>query len=157
MARRFQARPSGDSPVQQGEYRGTDLNKIVERAKANMAPLPSGARQPMWGYFSEPDFMAAQNLMVEVNVNFSQLPSKVRDMFQNQPQLLMRFVQDPNNEAQAIELGLIPAKPKPAPTQGQEIAEALAPLLRPEGQQLDLEEESRRRPPQKPRKAPEGD
>lgn len=144
MARRFQQGPSGDSPVSQGHLRETNINRIVERAKANGLPLPSGARQPLWGNFDAGDFMAAQNLLVQVRTEFAELPARVRNLFDNDPRQLIAFVQDPANEQKALELGLRTKGLPPPKTLGQEVAEALAPLL---PVQEDLEEHSRRSRP----------
>lgn len=144
-------KPSGDSPVQQGEARATNINHIVESAKRNGFTMPSGSRTPMWGDFSEVDFHQAQNTLVTVKSAFAELPAKVRNLFDNDPATLIRWVQDPANAEQALKLGLrVPDAPKPK-TVGEEVAEALAPLF---SVQEDLVDQSER---PKPRRKPDGD
>lgn len=153
MGRKSGYIPAGDSPVQQGDAPTTDINRMVESARRNSVGLPAGARQPMYGdftRFSGDAFRQAQELRLNVFQAFSSLPSGVRNRFDNNPELMINWVNDPQNAQEAVKLGLrLPPEVKP-PTPGQEIAEALAPLLRKEGVQVDLEDESKKRGPQAP-------
>ena len=45
---------------------------------------------------------------------FAELPAKIRGRFENNPQQFLDFCEDPDNEAEAIELGIAN---KPAPDQ----------------------------------------
>lgn len=140
MARRFQARPAGDSPVQQGEGPSTDINRMVANAKGRNTDLPAGSRAPQWGDFSDVDFMDAQNMILQVKTSFLELPSRIRNLFDNDPAQVIRFVNDPDNRDKAIQLGLaVPPIPVPKSV-GEEVAEAL------KGLQVDLVEKSKKPP-----------
>lgn len=141
--------PGAVSPVQQGMLRETDLNQIVARARGQNGPiaLPSGGRPPIWGDFDVVDVMEAQNLLARLRLTFAELPSRVRNHFDNDPQTLIRFVQDPQNYEASVSMGLIPKQAPKPPSQAQEIAEALAPLMNPVHQE-DLEEHSLRPDPE---------
>jgi len=59
------------------------------------------------------DFQDALHTVDAARAAFMTLPSKVRDKFDNEPQLFLAFMADQNNETEARELGLL--KPKPTP------------------------------------------
>lgn len=74
-------------------------------------------RQPIFADFTEiPDFEQGQNILARGSSLFDMLPVKVRERFNNSPELLLAFLRDSKNEDEAIKLGLIPAPKKdPAP------------------------------------------
>lgn len=60
------------------------------------------------------DFQTAQNILIEAEDAFASLPSKIRKRFDNNPGEFLAFVQDPGNEQEMRELGLLkPEPPKP--------------------------------------------
>lgn len=46
---------------------------------------------------------------------FAQLPAAVRSRFGNRPEALIDFLQDSKNLKEAVDLGLVTARPEPAP------------------------------------------
>ena len=58
-----------------------------------------------------PSLMKLKNAEQE----FSQLPSTIRNRFNNSPIELLKFIQNPDNREEAIKLGLIPEPEKPGP------------------------------------------
>lgn len=67
-----------------------------------------------------PDYQEALNFVADANRHFSALPAKIRERFHNDPGQLLAFLGDENNQAEAIDLGLLkkiepPAEPAPAP------------------------------------------
>lgn len=84
-----------------------DINTIVRKAKKT-GVLPSGTRQPMYGDFSNSySFYKQQNAIAQANAEFMELPSDLRAKFGNNVANLLDYLQDPENKAEAIELGLI--------------------------------------------------
>lgn len=67
-------------------------------------------RQPVFADFTNiPDFEAGQNIIARGSEMFELLPVKVRERFNNSPELLLAFLRDKSNADEAIKLGLIPA------------------------------------------------
>lgn len=88
-----------------------DINNIIARYETTgllTDPLHPGTRQPMFGDFSNVmDYQAAQNIVVRANEAFEALPAKLRDRFDNDPALMLEFLQDENNREEAVKLGLV--------------------------------------------------
>lgn len=86
----------------------SDLNKIMEKYAAGVAPIPSGSRAPMFGDFSLlPDYQTSLEMIRQANDAFMELPSKLRERFDNDPGKLLEFLGDKANRDEAISLGLI--------------------------------------------------
>lgn len=94
-----------------------DINNIIKRAKIT-GELPVSSRQPLYGDFTNvPQYQEALNIVNEAQEAFESLPSLVRERFQNNPAMMLDFLADPKNRAEAVKLGLIGGDtPKPAPT-----------------------------------------
>ncbi len=85
-----------------------NINNIVRRCMTG-AIMPSGSRPPMFGDFTEvQDFTTAQTMIAEANQEFLQLPSDIREKFGNNVTDLLDYLEDPENQSEAIELGLLP-------------------------------------------------
>lgn len=93
-----------------------NIHTIIEKSKVR--GLPQGDRKPLIGDFSNlADFREAQEMIVNAQQSFAQLPAKVRDMFQNQPERLFEFLANEENRPMAEQLGLVePKKAVPIPT-----------------------------------------
>jgi len=103
-----------------------NINNIVKRCM-NGAAMPTGGRTPLFGDFSDvADFTSAQTLIAQANAEFEQLPSDVREKFGNDVSSLMDFLDDENNLAEAVELGLAP-KPESEPKTIDENTQKAAP------------------------------
>lgn len=86
----------------------SDLNKIMEKYAAGIAPIPRGDRAPMFGDFSSlPDYQTSLEMIRQADDAFMQLPSKLRERFDNDPAKLLDFLGDKANREEAISLGLI--------------------------------------------------
>lgn len=94
-----------------------DINNIVNQY-LKTGVLPEGQRQPLFGDFSTGnDFQEAMLAIQEAQEDFAALPSAIRERFKNNPAEILAFMSDPENEAEARELGLIPQKEQPAPVE----------------------------------------
>lgn len=92
-----------------------DLNVIVARFGIGHE-MPQNVTPPMSGDFSAvPDYRGAQDLLRKANEVFGNLPAKVRSRFDNDPAQYIDFLENPDNEAEAIALGLA-SKPAPVDT-----------------------------------------
>lgn len=93
-----------------------DVNNIVAQCIKKAIALPSGDRQPMFEDFSEiGTYQDAVHSVAKANEEFSHLPSEIRAKFDNNVQSLIDFLDDPENKAEAIELGLLPEDQEPEP------------------------------------------
>lgn len=85
-----------------------NVNKIIEKfvRTGNLTHVTSFNGQ--YGDFSQiTDYAGALNQIIEMEDQFRNLPSKVRNRFKNDPQALLSFLDDDKNYDEAIELGLI--------------------------------------------------
>ena len=62
-----------------------------------------------------PDYQAAMETVIKAEAAFNALPAAVRDRFANDPSKLLAFLQSPDNEAEAVKLGLVVDKSEAVP------------------------------------------
>lgn len=73
--------------------------------------LPQTTQSALYGDFSNvPAYHEALNRVREVEEEFLTLPATIRDQFDNDPDKLIKWVNNPENERKAVEFGLIPKK-----------------------------------------------
>lgn len=103
-----------------------DVNRIVSKFHRTGLIDFVNSNQPRYGDVTPIDYQEALNTVATAQEMFVQLPASLRKRFGNSPEELLAFVQNPENDAEAIKLGLktpIPvdsaAQPQePAPTAG---------------------------------------
>lgn len=92
-----------------------DINKLMEKFRKTGTQPPQNHFPAQYGDFSNvDDYQTAVNQVHDALDAFSELPSNIRNRFQNDPKLLIEFMSEPGNLEEAIELGLAP-KPEPKP------------------------------------------
>jgi len=119
------ARIGGASRTKQSFKKETDLNYLIARyQKTGQLPrMPE--RTPQFGYAPSVDFQEALQLVESAKNNFQQLPSHVRERFQNDPASFLAFVENPENAPKFAEYGLAEAKtPANPPSDGKNPAES---------------------------------
>lgn len=85
-----------------------NINLIMARYAKTGTLTHVNELQGFYGEFHEvTDYQTALNLINEADDSFSELPAKIRAMFENDPQQLVEFVQDDKNYEKALDLGLI--------------------------------------------------
>lgn len=96
-----------ESLTEQEHLEECDINYIAERfMKTGMAPQV--VNMPTYGDFSGIfDFQTAMNVITQAKQEFMSLPAKIRTRFNNDPQELVAFFEDPTNKDEAIRLGFI--------------------------------------------------
>lgn len=95
-----------------------DINLIVENAKRG-ADISSkiNPNTPRYGDFTGlPTYKDALNMVVKANEMFMSLDAFVRERFDNDPGKLLAFLDNPDNRAEGVKLGLINQPPPVAPT-----------------------------------------
>lgn len=104
-----------------------DINVLMRRYMAT-GVLPDNINQQEARFLecSETDFQSAMQLVAGASSLFNQLPSSIRNRFDNEPALLLSFLSDEVNRSEAEELGLIPKRGSNAPPSPLQTAIAAA-------------------------------
>jgi len=97
------------SMTNQADMDAADVNKIMARYEKTgvLVDASGNERQPMYGDFTEiKDYYTSKCAIANVERAFLTLPASVRNRFENNPQLLIDFLEDPKNDTEAVKLGL---------------------------------------------------
>ena len=87
-----------------------DINNILRQFNIT-GLLPENPLSPRYGDFSGiKDYQSALNAVIAAEDGFMTLPADLRASFQNDPENLINFLDNPDNKDKAIELGLIDRK-----------------------------------------------
>lgn len=90
----------------------TNINTIMSRYEKQGIVDHINKHKGTYGEFADiPDYQEALNKMKLAEEMFMELPSRVRNYFQNDPVQFVEFVQNPANEGKLVEIGLAKAKP----------------------------------------------
>lgn len=125
------------SVTNQSDKDSTDINLIMKRYEKTglITDLITGNnRQPMYGDFTEvSNFHEMQSKIARVTQAFEALPASTRSKFNNDPAVLVDFLADPKNDAEAVKLGLKDASVLPVdnPTETSTNSEADKPKDQP--------------------------
>jgi len=93
-----------------------DINNIVKRYNQTGEFLHLTSKQGRFADFSDiTDYQTMLDTVARAQEAFASLPANVRTKFSNDPGRLLEFIQDKNNYAEGVELGLLTPKP-PTPT-----------------------------------------
>jgi len=84
-----------------------DVNKIVKRYNSQGIIDHISRFEATYGDVTGIEFKKAKDQVINAQRMFDELPSKIRKEFENNPQKLLSFMDDPDNREKAIELGLI--------------------------------------------------
>ncbi len=125
---RVPTHPEGKSRTKQSFKDETNINLIlakyekggvidhINNNKGDYINLPSGL-----------DFFTAQNIAINAQSAFDNLPGTVRAKFQNNAKAFLDFMENPENEKEAINLGL---RESPASVQTEPVGQP-APVVEP--------------------------
>ena len=82
-----------------------DVNQVMKRYEKT-GILRQSQNRPQYGDFSNVgDYQEALNTVIQADKMFGELSATVRRRFDNDPQQFLDFVEDPNNQDEAIQLG----------------------------------------------------
>lgn len=89
-----------------------DLNRIVDKyTKTGVLPFQGREKLGIYADVSElPDYKSALDFVMSARDSFAELNPNIRKRFHNNPQELLEFLSDSNNDEEARKLGLV--KPK---------------------------------------------
>lgn len=102
--------------TKQAEASSADINTIVKRWMATGA-LPVHLNQGIAQFadVSEiPDYRGCLDVVLQAQKLFSELPSSVRQRFDNDPAAFLDFTQDPSNLDEMVSLGLATKRVEPS-------------------------------------------
>lgn len=99
-----------------------DINNIIQAFSQTGQINHVRANAALGRYADLPDHLTLQdalNITIEAEAAFMSLPAKVRDRFHQDPSEFLAFMADPENKAEAMELGLLelPRENQPVITQ----------------------------------------
>lgn len=116
--------PKGKTMVQTHFMDECDINQIIAKARRGIVPQVFFTQKSPWfGDFSNGlSYHDMQNVLIDTEKAFMELPAKVRERFKNDPAALVAFLDNEDNRDEAIKLGLIPEPPK---AQDQILKEAI--------------------------------
>jgi len=98
-----------NSKVQQQYKNQNNVNHIMKQHARGINP--TGQLQDQYLDLTEmPDPIEALNASARLKGYFSHLPPKTRQRFSHDPKELALFLQDPQNQDEAIKLGLAPPR-----------------------------------------------
>lgn len=93
--------------TQQHQASQVDIKSIMARARLT-GQMPTPSSKLYYGDFTQVgSYQECLNKVIDAQNAFNTLPAKIRDRFQNDPQQLLSFLNDPKNDKEAAQLGLI--------------------------------------------------
>jgi len=105
-----------------------DINRIMAKHRKT-GILRQTLERPQYGDFSNlPDYQEAMNTVIQADTMFAELTSDVRERFSNDPQKFIEFCENPDNQDEAIRLG-IAAQPEPDPVATDPVVEGENPII----------------------------
>lgn len=122
---RFAFSTNGPSLTRQSFKDECDINLIMRRYENNGILPPVMGSEARFLDCTGEDYQSAMFLISAARSQFMDLPSSLRDRFENDPGRLLEFLNDDSNMDEAIKLGLHP-KPgaEPAPVAVRVVAQS---------------------------------
>ena len=93
------------SKTQQHFKNECDINTIMSKYMRT-GTVPVTRLPPQYVDNNVTSYQEAMQLVMDANDRFDELPSQLRKRFQNDPAQFLEFVENPENAAEAVELGL---------------------------------------------------
>ena len=98
---------TGESLTQQSHAQAADVRNIIKQYDRTglIANVNKGIAQ--YGDYSEiNEYAEALNMVREANESFAEIPSHIREQFNNNAGLFFEFATDPKNSEKMMEMGL---------------------------------------------------
>lgn len=99
--------------TKQSHKKECDVNQIMMQFRKTGVIAHRNEHEPKYDDHSGISFTEAMQIVTESQQMFEDLPSHIRKRFSNQPEQFLDFVQDPQNNAELIKMGLAKAKIDP--------------------------------------------
>ncbi len=111
---RHQSFPGGDTMTKQSEAPACDINNLMSKyEKTGILEHVKNHPGDYVDMVGAPSYHAAMTLVAEAQSSFEELPSGVRKRFANEPALFLAFAENPSNQDEMREMGLLPKAPTP--------------------------------------------
>lgn len=103
----------GKSMTKQAFKDEVDINKIVKQFEKTGMVEHLNENQPFYGDVSElKGYQEALNVVNEADALFMAMSPAIRERFDNDPAKMIRFLEDPKNNKEAVDLGMVVEQPK---------------------------------------------
>lgn len=93
--------------TQQNHKKECDVNEIIKKYDKQGLIIHVSKIEAKYGDLTGNDFKEMQDKVTNAISMFNELPSKIRNRFDNHPAELLRFMENPENRKEAERLGLI--------------------------------------------------
>lgn len=106
------------SMTKQSEMDACDIHNVLKQYSPQGLQQLIAENQARGQYAHVPDsvdYQEALNTVIQAEQAFNSLPAKVRERFHNDPERFLVFMGDPDNQDEAIALGLATDNRPPAP------------------------------------------
>ena len=106
--KRFQIKfDQNDGRTQQHQKDECDINLIIKRHTPEQIALMATQNEGQYGDATSIDYHAAQNIIANANTMFNDLPSEIRNQFDNDPALFLDFTSNEENYAEMRKMGIM--------------------------------------------------
>lgn len=94
------------SRTKQSDADRSNINVIMDKYLRTGAITHFNKHHPQYGDATGTDYHTAMTIVTEASQMFDELPSNIRNRFQNNPAAFLDFVQDEGNTAEMAQMGL---------------------------------------------------
>lgn len=115
IGRRGEPYEPGEVITEQSHKDSVDVNTIVRRFKQTGDTKLLARTQAEYGVMADFDLHAAMNQIKLAQEIFGELPSEIRNRFDNDPQSWFDFASDPKNRDEMWKMGLLKEDVTPPP------------------------------------------
>lgn len=98
--------PKGEKPAKQEFKDDADINSIMRKFQKTGAIDHAKIHQGSYGISTGQNLQEAMTLVKNAETMFNDLPSSIRNKFENEPSRFLDYVQDPSNASEAKKLGI---------------------------------------------------
>lgn len=99
--------PEGEGRTKRSFKDECDINVIMRRYAQTGVIEHVSRREPVYADVTGHDYQTAMDVLANARTAFAELPARIRDRFDNDPQKMLEFVHNDDNLAEARELGLL--------------------------------------------------
>lgn len=101
------------SMTKQAHKEECDINSIMRKFQKTGALTHFAKHEGAYGFATSVDFTTACQIVAQGKSMFEELPSEIRGRFENDPAKFLEFVQNPENQEEMRELGLVASDSEP--------------------------------------------
>lgn len=100
------------SRTKQSDADQCEINNIMAKYARTGAINHFNTHQGSYGDATGHDFQTSMNIVIDAQNMFDELPSNIRNRFENEPAQFLDFVNDEANKSEMAELGLLNPSPE---------------------------------------------